>query len=143
MCFLKIKLLNPNCRPHRTHSTDSGLDLRASIDRKIVLMPHETVTIPTGIAIELPKGYEGQIRPRSSFSKAGILSPLGTIDNGYRGEVKVILINTSDLRPCIIKPYERIAQLVIAPVTIPTIEYVGVLEEAERGDNGFGSTGRI
>lgn len=142
MLKTKIKLLNENCKPYRVHETDSGLDLRANIDRPVIILPHQVVLIPTGVAVELPEGYEGQIRPRSGLSKRGLMAAYGTVDNGYRGEVGVVLINTSDLRPQKIEPYERIAQLVIAPVHIPEIEFVDELGDTERGAGGFGSSGR-
>ncbi len=139
---MKIKLIDENCKPYRAYETDSGLDIRARICNMTVLKPMETKIFPVGIAIELPEGYEGQIRPRSGLSKKGVLAAFGTVDNSYRGEVKVTLINTS-MERISIEPYERIAQLVIAPVTIPKIEYVEELSETERGENGHGSTGRI
>lgn len=142
MLSMKIKLLNESCKPYRVHETDSGLDLRANIVRPVTILPHEVVLVPTGVAVELPEGFEGQIRPRSGLSKQGILSAWGTVDNGYRGEIGVVLVNMSDLRPYKIEPYERIAQLIVAPVHIPEVEYVEELEETERGAGGFGSTGR-
>jgi dUTP pyrophosphatase len=120
---------------------DSGLDLRARLDDSIYLLPMDHALIPTGIAIELEPGYEAQIRPRSGLNKLGILATFGTIDNSYRGEIKVVLINTS-MQRYEVKPYDRIAQLVIAPVYIPNIEYVNELSETDRGENGFGSTGK-
>jgi dUTP pyrophosphatase len=139
---VKIKLLDKECKPFRAHPTDSGLDLRARIEIPLVIYPRDIETIPVGIAIELPPGYEGQIRPRSGLSKQGVIAAFGTVDNGYRGEIKVTLINTS-ARAVEIQPYERIAQLVVAPVTIPDVEYVDELSDTERGENGHGSTGRI
>lgn len=141
---MKIKLIDENCKPYRAYETDSGLDLRARIviGDKVVLQPMRTMTIYTGVAIELPQGYEAQIRPRSGLSKKGVITAFGTVDNSYRGEIKVTLINTSMTR-VEIEPYERIAQLVIAPVIIPEIEYVDELGETERGENGHGSSGRM
>ncbi len=139
---MKIKLLDKNCKPYRAYETDSGLDLRARIPDMITLQPIQTKLIPVGVAIELPPGYEAQIRPRSGLSKQGILATFGTIDNSYRGEIKVTLINITT-KEMIIEPYERIAQLVVAPVVIPKIEYVKELSKTERGKNGHGSTGRI
>ena len=138
----KIKLIDENCKPYRAYPTDSGLDLRARTDTRLLIWGGETKVIPVGIAIELPSGYEAQIRPRSGLSKQGVIAIFGTVDNSYRGEIKVTLINTSS-KTIEIKPYERIAQLVIAPVTIPEIQYVDELNETERGDNGHGSTGRM
>lgn len=139
---MKIKLLDRYCEPYRAYETDSGLDLRARIPDMITLQPIQTELIPVGVAIELPPGYEAQIRPRSGLSKQGVIAIFGTVDNSYRGEVKVTLINSSS-KTIEIKPYERIAQLVVAPVTIPDIEYVDELSETERGVNGHGSTGRM
>ena len=139
---MKIKLLDENCKPFRAYPTDSGLDLRARTDSYLLMWGGETKVIPVGIAIELPSGYEAQIRPRSGLSKQGVIAIFGTVDNSYRGEVKVTLINSSS-KTIEIKPYERIAQLVIAPVTIPKIEYVNELSETERGEQGHGSTGKI
>lgn len=139
---MKIKLLDRHCKPYRAYPTDSGLDLRARIEKAIFIRPLENKVIPVGIAIELRPGYEAQIRPRSGLSKQGVIAIFGTVDNSYRGEIKVTLINTSS-KTIEIKPYERIAQLVIAPVTIPNIEYVDKLSKTERGDKGHGSTGRI
>lgn len=138
---MKIKLLDEKCKPYRAYPTDSGMDLRARLDDSICLLPMDHALIPTGIAIELEPGYEAQIRPRSSLNKIGIVMPFGTVDNSYRGELKVVLINTS-MKRYEIKPYDRIAQLVIAPVYIPQIEYVNELSETDRGEKGFGSTGR-
>jgi dUTP pyrophosphatase len=139
---MKIKLLDENCKPFRAYPTDSGLDLRARTDSYLLMWGGETKVIPVGIAIELPSGYEAQIRPRSGLSKQGVIAIFGTVDNSYRGEIKVTLINTSS-KIFDIKPYERIAQLVITPVTIPNIEYVDKLSKTDRGDKGHGSTGRI
>jgi dUTP pyrophosphatase len=139
---IKIKLIDRHCKPYRAYPTDSGLDLRARIEKAIFIRPLENKVIPVGIAIELRPGYEAQIRPRSGLSKLGISAAFGTVDNSYRGEIKVTLINTSSSTKAI-NPYERIAQLIIAPVTIPDIEYVDELSKTERGVNGHGSTGRM
>lgn len=139
---MKIKLLDENCKPFRAYPTDSGLDLRARTDSYLLMWGGETKVIPVGIAIELPSGYEAQIRPRSGLSKQGVIAIFGTVDNSYRGEIKVTLINTSS-KIFDIKPYERIAQLVITPVTIPNIEYVDKLSKTDRGDKGHGSTGKV
>lgn len=139
---MKIKLLDRHCKPYRAYPTDSGLDLRARITSTLVLQALGGAVIRTGIAIELPKGYEAQIRPRSGLSKQGVIAIFGTVDNGYRGEIKVTLINTNTSR-IEIEPYERIAQLIVAPVIIPKIEYVNELSETERGEQGHGSTGKI
>jgi len=137
---MKIKLLNRHCKPYRAYETDSGLDLRARLEDSIWLQPMGNAVIPAGIAIELPAGYEAQVRPRSGLSMKGIIAVFGTIDNSYRGEIKVTLINTS-MQRYEIKPYDRIAQLVVAPVIIPQIIFVSELSETNRGIKGYGSTG--
>jgi len=139
---VKIKVLNTRCQPYRAHEWDSGLDLRANIDEMVFLKQFEPVLIGSGIAIELPRGYEGQIRPRSSVNRQGILTSFGTIDCDYRGEIGIVLINlTGD--EVVISPGDRIAQLVVAPVVVPVFEYVDELSSTERGSGGFGSTGRL
>lgn len=124
----------------------AGMDLRAALpqDTPIIIGPLERTLVPTGIAIELPLGYEAQIRPRSGLAlKSGItvLNTPGTIDSDYRGEIKVILINLSN-QPVEIKASERIAQMVIASVTQVSPLEVNELSLTKRGTNGFGSTGK-
>jgi len=119
-----------------------GLDLRACIDEPITLKPFEIALIPTGFAIEIPEGYEGQIRPRSGLALKGItvVNSPGTIDQDYRGEIKVILINLGKENFTIHRG-DRIAQLVITPIQKVELIEVEELSETERGDCGFGSTG--
>lgn len=122
----------------------AGFDLSASIEKDIEILPGERKLIPTGIRIAIPKGYEGQIRPRSGLALqfgVTVLNSPGTIDSDYRGEVKVILINLGK-QPFIISSNDRIAQLVIQK--IPEIEFVeeDELPETFRGSGGFGHTGR-
>ena len=124
----------------------AGMDLRAAVPEQepVVLAPGERSMIPTGLAIALPSGYEAQVRPRSGLAaKHGVtcLNSPGTIDADYRGEVKVILINLGQ-EPFVIKRGERIAQMVIAPVTQARWETVDALPDSVRGAGGFGSTGR-
>ena len=124
----------------------AGMDLRAAVadDASVTLRPGERGMIPTGLTIALPAGYEAQVRPRSGLAaKHGItcLNSPGTIDADYRGEVKVILINLGQ-EPFVIKRGERIAQMVIAPVTRAEMKVVTQLDETKRGAGGFGSTGR-
>jgi dUTP pyrophosphatase len=140
MINVKIELLDEKCKPIRTHEWDSGMDLKSSIDT--ILQPHSRLLIPTGIKTEIPIGYEAQIRPRSGLAiKRGItvLNTPGTVDSTFRGEICVILFNTTDLSLGI-KQYDRIAQIVFNKIEIPTIEY-GSVNETERGEGGFGSTG--
>lgn len=123
----------------------AGADLRAAVpdDAPMSLAPGQRALVPTGLAMALPAGYEAQIRPRSGLAyKHGItcLNTPGTIDADYRGEVKVLLINHGDA-PFIIHRGERIAQMIIAPITQPMFQTVDVLSNTERGTGGFGSTG--
>ncbi len=131
-----------------SHSTDdsAGLDLRAAVpeDEPLTLLPAEYAMVPTGLQIALPRGSEGQVRPRSGLAaKHGVtvLNSPGTIDADYRGECKVILINHG-AEPFIITRGERIAQLVVARYVPIQFEQVDSLEETERGAGGFGHTGR-
>ena len=124
----------------------AGMDLRAAVpeDEPMSVAPGQRVLAPTGLTIALPAGYEAQIRPRSGLAlKHGLtcLNTPGTIDADYRGEVKVILINLGQ-EPFVIKRGERIAQMVIAPVTRGEWDVVETLSETSRGAGGFGSTGR-
>lgn len=124
----------------------AGMDLRAALPEgtPVIIGPLERSLVPTGIAIELPSGYEAQIRPRSGLAaKAGltVLNAPGTIDSDYRGEIKVILINLSN-EPVAINRDDRIAQMVIAPVTTASVEPVTTLSLTKRGEGGFGSTGK-
>ena len=122
----------------------AGLDLRAHLDLPVTLAPGERALVPTGLRLEIPPGYEGQVRPRSGLAlKRGVtvLNAPGTIDADYRGDVGVILVNLSDQNQSI-EPGERIAQLVFAPVTQASWDEVESLSDTERGAGGFGSTGR-
>ncbi|NPA32335.1 MAG: dUTP diphosphatase [Aquificae bacterium] len=121
----------------------SGLDLRAAVEEPVVLKPFSRALIPTGIVLEIPEGYEGQVRPRSGLAlKHGItvLNAPGTIDSDYRGEVKVILINLGR-EEFVVTRGERIAQLVIAPVVRAKLVPSDELSRTDRGSGGFGSTG--
>jgi dUTP pyrophosphatase len=129
----------------RYHSADAaGFDLIASINEEFVLRPLERIAIPTGIALEIPAGFEGQVRPRSGRALSeglALINAPGTIDADYRGEIKVILINLGS-EPLMIQPGDRIAQLIIAPVARPALVEVEELVPSDRGDGGFGHTGR-
>ncbi len=120
------------------------MDLAADLDAPLTLAPLERVAVPTGIALEIPPRFEGQVRPRSgralSEGLAMVNSP-GTIDADYRGEVKVILVNLGTA-PIMIRPGDRIAQLIIAPVARAEVVEVTGLEPSSRADGGFGHTGR-
>jgi dUTP pyrophosphatase len=122
----------------------AGMDLRAAVDDPVTLAPGSRIAVPTGLAIALPQGFEAQVRPRSGLALREGVIPLntpGTIDADYRGEVKVILINLGEAA-FVIKRGERIAQMVIAPVTQARWREVETLDETARGAGGFGSTGR-
>lgn len=134
---------DPDYMPHYASAGAAGADLRARLEGPVVLQPGERVMIGTGVRLEIPLGYEGQVRPRSGLAvRQGItvLNSPGTIDSDYRGEVRVPLINLGS-EPVTIEPRMRIAQLVITPV--PTIVFVPETEisRTDRGDGGFGSTG--
>ena len=122
----------------------AGMDLRAAVTTELFIEPGARALIPTGLAIALPAGFEAQVRPRSGLAiKHGItcLNSPGTIDADYRGEIQVILINHGDA-PFPVKRGDRIAQMVIAPVTQATWSEVDALDETARGAGGFGSTGK-
>jgi dUTP pyrophosphatase len=122
----------------------AGMDLHAATAESVVLTPRARHLFPTGLSFAIPEGYEGQVRPRSGLaSKLGVtvLNAPGTIDSDYRGEVMVLLVNTSDT-PATIAPLERIAQIVFAKVTRAELELVEALDETARGGGGYGSTGR-
>ncbi len=143
---LKVKRL-PHCHALPTYATSgsAGMDLTAAIEQPMTVEPNKRAQIPTGIQVEIPEGYEGQVRPRSGLAhKAGIslTNCVGTIDSDYRGEVCVLIINHGD-QAYTFQPGEKIAQLLITPV--PRVEIVEVDELAEshqRGAGGFGSTGK-
>jgi len=122
----------------------AGMDLVAAVDREVEIAPGEVVAVPTGLRLEIPVGYEGQVRPRSGLAAKhaiGVPNAPGTIDADYRGEVKVLLVNLG-LSPYRVQRGDRIAQLVIAPVVRAAIEVVASLTTTARGDGGFGHTGR-
>lgn len=142
---MTIKVINRSKHPLPSYATplSAGMDIRANIDAPITLQPMERKLVPTGLFLELPQGYEAQIRPRSGLAlKKGItvLNSPGTIDADYRGEVGVILINLSQ-EAFVIEDGERICQMVIARHEQPMWEEVEVLGETERGAGGFGHTG--
>ncbi len=121
----------------------SGLDLAAYIDKDIEIKPGNTEIIPTGLAVEIPKNFELQIRPRSGLAaknQISVLNTPGTIDADYRGELKVILINLSS-KSFIVEKGLRIAQMVLCPVVKAKLKEVETLDETKRGSGGFGSTG--
>ncbi len=140
-----VKIINQseNSLPAYETEGSAGMDLRADITVAVTLKSLERAMIPTGLFIELPLGYEAQVRPRSGLAaKRGLtcLNSPGTIDSDYRGEIKVILVNLSN-ETQIIEPAERIAQMVIAKHERVTLQEVEVLNDTTRGAGGFGSTG--
>ena len=145
MTVLKIKRLpHNNVIPEYKTDGAAGMDLCAAISEPVVLKPLERTLIPTGLKIELEHGYEAQIRPRSGMSiKHGItlINCVGTIDEDYRGEVCVAVVNISN-EEYTIQPEERIAQMVITKYEQAKIEVVDNLSDTERGEGGFGSTGK-
>ena len=143
--ILKIVNQSNNSLPAYETVNSAGMDLRAYLpDGELVIKPMQRALVPTGLFMEIPVGYEGQVRPRSGLAiKSGItvLNSPGTIDADYRGEVKVILINLSDT-DFVIKSGDRIAQLVIAKCEQMKVVEVETLSETERGAGGFGHTGK-
>jgi len=142
---VKIKVINKSSHklPHYETLASAGMDLRANLENPITLKPLERAIVPTGIFMELPVGYEAQVRPRSGLAaKKGIsvLNAPGTIDADYRGEVGVILVNLSS-EAFVVENGERIAQMVLAKHERAEWEEVDSLSETDRGAGGFGSTG--
>ena len=142
---MKVKIVNKSKHDLPSYSTEfsAGIDLRANIDQSVELQPLERKLFPTGLFIELPVGYEAQVRPRSGLAlKKGlsVLNSPGTIDADYRGEIGVILINLSN-KAVIIEDGERICQMVISKHEHVEWLNVDALEETKRGEGGFGHTG--
>jgi dUTP pyrophosphatase len=143
---LKVKIINQSPFPLPQYETagSAGMDLRANTTHSITLEPLERTLLPTGLFLELPQGYEAQIRPRSGLAaKRGLtlLNAPGTIDSDYRGEIQCILVNLSN-RPQTIEPGERIAQMVVAKFEQIEFVHVEQLDVTIRGTGGFGSTGQ-
>ncbi len=141
---VQIQRLDPDVElPRYARPGDAGLDLRASED--VELAPGKRAMVPTGLAIALPEGYAGFVQPRSGLAAReglSIVNTPGLVDSGYRGELKIIAINTDDEHAIHIKRGERIAQLVIQEVPVVHLIEVDELEASERGTAGFGSTGK-
>lgn len=142
---MKVKVINKSKHALPEYETpySAGMDLRANIDEPITLGPLERILVPTGLFIELPAGYEAQIRPRSGLAiKYGIslVNTPGTIDADYRGEIKVIMVNLSNT-PFVINDGERVCQMVVAKHERVDWEMTDKLNETERGAGGFGHTG--
>jgi len=129
--------------PHYMTPGSAGMDLASAADGPVTVPPGERVGIPTGWAMELPLGYEAQVRPRSGLAwRSGltVVNAPGTIDSDYRGEVVVLLVNLGQ-QPVVVQPGDRVAQMVIAPVMQGAVEEVAELSTTKRGDGGFGHTG--
>ena len=141
-----VRIINKSKHPLPEYATEqsAGVDLRANLQEPVVLPPLGRALIPTGLYMALPEGWEAQVRPRSGLAlKKGIsvLNSPGTIDADYRGEVGVILVNLSDC-DFVVNDGERIAQMVFNAYEKATLEAVNILDETERGDGGFGHTGK-
>jgi dUTP pyrophosphatase len=144
---ITLKIINKSANPLPSYATDgsAGMDLRANLAEAVTLQSLERTLIPTGLSIELPEGYEAQVRPRSGLAiKQGLtcLNTPGTIDTDYRGEIKVILINLSK-EPQTIQHGDRIAQMVIAKFAKSDLIEVQYLNDTHRGEGGFGHTGKV
>ena len=142
---IRFKRLHENAvMPQYQTAQAAAMDVAACIDEPVIIAPHERIIIPTGFAMALPTGYEAQIRARSGLAaKHGIVpaNGVGTIDADYRGEVGVILLNTSN-EPFTVEPNMRIAQLVVAKHETVEWNEVEILDETSRGEGGYGSTGK-
>jgi dUTP pyrophosphatase len=146
MADIQVKIINRSANPLPSYATAdaAGMDLRANLEAAITLQPMERTLVPTGLFMELPAGFEAQVRPRSGLAiKQGLtlLNTPGTIDADYRGEIKIIMINLST-EPQTIQHGDRIAQMVIAPFVQASLAEVPELSDTERGTGGFGHTGK-
>lgn len=140
---VRVQRRTDNPLPEYETAGSAGMDLRADLGEPLRLAPGERALVPTGLRLEIPAGFEGQVRPRSGLALQRGLSVLnapGTIDADYRGEVGVILINHSGEEQ-VVEPGDRIAQIVFAPVTRAELTETGQLDASSRGRGGFGSTG--
>ena len=141
---LRVRRLDPAAiLPRRAHPGDAGYDLCAL--ETLTLGPGERAMVRTGIAVELPDGHAGWVVPRSGLAARhgiSLVNAPGLIDAGYRGEIKILLLNTDRAEPFALSAGERIAQLVVAAVAAGDVEEVGALSDSSRADGGFGSTGR-
>jgi dUTP pyrophosphatase len=143
---VEVKIVNTSNNPLPEYATDgaSGMDLRANLSVPLTLEPMERKLVPTGLFIEMPRGYEAQVRPRSGLAiKQGItcLNSPGTVDSDYRGEIKIVLINLSTEKQ-VINNGDRIAQMVFQKVEMIQWQDVKILSETVRNEGGFGSTGK-
>ena len=146
MDCVTVNIINRSANPLPEYATvgSAGMDIRANLEQPLTVQPMERVLVPTGLFVELPEHFELQIRPRSGMAiKQGItcLNTPGTIDSDYRGEIKVILINLS-MQEQVIAPGDRIAQMVLSPVSRAILQSSDQLTDTERGAGGFGHTGK-
>lgn len=142
---IKVRILRPGARlPAYLSGGAAGLDLAARLDAPLTILPSARALVPTGLAVEIPSGWEGQVRPRSGLALehgVTVLNAPGTIDCDYRGEVGILLVNHG-AEPFTVADGERVAQLVIARVARARVEEAALLSESERGAGGYGHTGR-
>jgi dUTP pyrophosphatase len=134
----KIKVINQRCKPERKRNTDAGHDLR--IKKSVMIPPHTTILVPAGFKVQLDEDEAGIIHARSSVFKKGVVID-GVIDSSYTGEVGIMMTNTNNTS-IRFSQYERVAQLVITKINNNDLEEVDELEETERGEDGFGSSGK-
>ena len=137
---MEIELINERCKPKRAYKTDAGLDCYLNIDDTVMVKPHDVKVLPLGFKIDLKKGNAGIIKARSSIFQKGINID-GLIDSSYRGEVGVMIQNTTE-KPHYFKPFDRICQLVPVRINTSPVKVVDKLNDTERGEGGFGSTGK-
>jgi dUTP pyrophosphatase len=144
--ILRVRRLTPSAElPRYATARSAGLDLSADLKEPLTLGPRDRALVPTGLSVALPPGHEGQVRPRSGLAvRHGltVLNAPGTIDEDYRGEIKVALVNLGS-EPFTIVPQMRIAQLIVAPVARVSVSEEEILDETTRGEGGFGHTGAL
>jgi len=138
MIWIPFILLDERCRPLKAHETDAGFDLTSREDA--LLEPSQTKRVPVGVKIALPPGYEAQVRPRSSWSSQGVFVAFGTVDASYRGEIQVVVFNSTPNSLAILAG-TRIAQLVVSSLAAIRFQVAETLDTTERGEDGFGSSG--
>ena len=136
---MKIVLDDNAIMPTRAHSTDAGLDLYSP--KEVVIRAHNSVTIDTGVHVEIPEGYAGFLKSKSGLNVKWSIQSDGVIDTGYTGSIVVKLYNHANV-PYVVKKKDKITQLVLMKIGLPELEVVDSLEDTERGNNGFGSSGR-
>jgi dUTP pyrophosphatase len=142
--LIKVVAKSPDYVPSYFSAGASGADLKAAVIEDLLIEPGRTALVPTGVFLEIPEGFEVQIRPRSGLAmkyQVTVLNAPGTIDSDYRGEVQVLLVNHGN-RPFVVSRYMRIAQMVVAPVIRASFATVDLLVETVRGGGGFGHTGQ-